>query len=94
MQAASRQLDPARRAILERLRRIEGQVRGLQRMLLEGRESTEILPQMAAVLAATKRAASLLAYRSMSERLAAAMAEGRDPEPAVADLIERLIKLP
>lgn len=88
------QLDPLRRTVLERLRRIEGQVRGLQRMVLEGRECTEILPQMAAVLAATKRAASVLAYRSMSERLAAAMAEGRDPEAAVADLVERLARLP
>lgn len=87
-------LDPNRRAILERLRRIEGQVRGLQRMVVENRDCIEIMPQMAAVLAATKRTASLLAYQSMSERLTAAIAEGRDPQAAIADLIELLARLP
>lgn len=92
--ASTPPLDPNRRAVLERLRRIEGQVRGLQRMVVEGRDCTEILPQMAAVLAATKRTASLLAYQAMGARLAAAIAEGRDPEAAISDLIDLLVRLP
>ena len=40
-----RELDPT----LTRLRRIEGQVRGLERMLTEGRECGEVLTQLMAV---------------------------------------------
>lgn len=94
MESMPKQFNPDRKAILERLRRIEGQLRGLQRMVVEGRECTAILPQMAAVLAATKRAAYLLAYSSMRERLSTAIAEGRDPEAAVADLLHLLTRLP
>lgn len=39
-------------ALLRRLRRIEGQVRGLQRMIEEDRYCVEILQQLAAVKAA------------------------------------------
>ena len=38
--------------VLKRLRRIEGQVRGLQRMIEEGRDCHDILTQFAAVRSA------------------------------------------
>jgi CsoR family transcriptional regulator, copper-sensing transcriptional repressor len=44
-----------------RLRRIEGQVRGVQRMIAEERECPDILQQMAAIRSATYRASLLLA---------------------------------
>lgn len=49
-----RRLSPATDAqdLLRRLRRIEGQVRGLQRMVEEGRYCVDILVQVAAVKAA------------------------------------------
>lgn len=43
--------------VVERLRRIEGQVRGLQRMVREGRSPSEIIYQMAAVKSALEQAA-------------------------------------
>ena len=42
-------------ALTRRLRRIEGQVRGLQRMLEEGRYCVEIMTQIEAVTAALAR---------------------------------------
>ncbi len=42
--------------MIARLRRIEGQVRGLQRMLDESRDCTEIAQQMGAARAAIERA--------------------------------------
>lgn len=41
--------------LISRLRRIEGQVRGLQRMLEEGRDCTEVVTQIAAARAALDR---------------------------------------
>lgn len=44
--------DEVQQALLARLRRIEGQIRGLQRMLEEERDCTEIAQQTAAVRSA------------------------------------------
>ncbi|NLH08112.1 MAG: metal-sensitive transcriptional regulator [Chloroflexi bacterium] len=46
----------ARDRIRNRLRRIEGQVRGVQRMLDDGRDCQEIVQQLAAIRAAVQQA--------------------------------------
>lgn len=46
--------------ILKRLRRIEGQVRGLQRMIEEGRECQDILTQLSGTRSALDAAGELL----------------------------------
>lgn len=43
--------------IVDRLKRIEGQVRGLQRMVKQGRAPSEVIYQMAAVKSALEQAA-------------------------------------
>src|SRR5438132_5007208 len=43
-------------AVLTRLRRVEGQVRGIQRMLEEGRECEDVLTQLTAVRAGLDQA--------------------------------------
>lgn len=43
--------------VVDRLKRIEGQVRGLQRMVKQGRTPSEIIYQMAAVKSALEQAA-------------------------------------
>jgi DNA-binding FrmR family transcriptional regulator len=43
---------PSREQLTVRLRRAEGQLRGVQRMLEEGAACAEVLPQLAAVKAA------------------------------------------
>ncbi|MFN8592499.1 MAG: metal-sensitive transcriptional regulator [Thermomicrobiales bacterium] len=51
--ASIHDLDPAKRQeFQQRLRRIEGQAKGVQRMVDEGRDCLEILDQLAAVRAA------------------------------------------
>jgi DNA-binding FrmR family transcriptional regulator len=47
----------ARDRIRRRLRRIEGQVRGIERMIDEGRDCREVAQQLAAVRAAVQQAA-------------------------------------
>jgi DNA-binding FrmR family transcriptional regulator len=55
--------------LMARLRRIEGQVRGVQRMIDEGRDCPEILQQMTAVRSAVHQASLVLARAYVSECL-------------------------
>lgn len=62
------------------LAKVEGQVRGLRRMLAEGRQCNDILIQMSAVLGALKQARALLVACSVQEQIAAFPASGASPE--------------
>ncbi len=53
----------------KRLNRIEGQVRGISRMLEDDRTADEILQQLLAVRAALTSAAGVLAERHLVEQL-------------------------
>jgi DNA-binding FrmR family transcriptional regulator len=56
-------------SVLNRLRRIEGQVRGLQRMIDEGKECEQVLTQLAAVKSALDRVGIHLISHRMKECL-------------------------
>lgn len=85
----------AREQMLKRLRRIEGQARGVQTMISEGRDCAEILQQMAAIRAAAQGAtlAFLESYVSacMLERPLESRAER---EALMHDLLAVLGKAP
>lgn len=68
--------DDVKRLVNARLRRIEGQVRGLQRMLTDGRDCAEIAQQVAAVRAALDRVAMDLLAAGL-ERCVRLELEGR-----------------
>jgi DNA-binding FrmR family transcriptional regulator len=59
-----------KKEVLLRLRRIEGQLRGLQRMVEEEVACPEILTQVAAVTAATKKVGMAIVEGYMEECLA------------------------
>src|ERR1039458_3887563 len=52
--------DKDRDAIVARLRRVEGQIRGLQRMVDEGRDCSEIVTQLSAARAALDRVGNVI----------------------------------
>jgi len=58
-----------KRDVLLRLRRIEGQLRGLQRMVEEGTPCQDILTQVAAATAALKKAGMVIIQTYMEECL-------------------------
>jgi DNA-binding FrmR family transcriptional regulator len=64
--------------LTRRLRRVEGQVRGLQGMLAEGRECREVVTQ----LSAATRALEQVGFRLLATGLAACL---DDPAGAAAD---------
>ena len=68
-------IERQKKDVLLRLRRIEGQVRGLQRMIGEGLPCPEIMTQVAAVTAAMKRTGAVIVQTYMEECLEKARAE-------------------
>lgn len=53
--------------ILARLKRIEGQIRGLQRMVEKGDSCPDIMTQVAAVTSAIKKVAAMVIHAYMEE---------------------------
>lgn len=64
------------RELLVRLRRLEGQIRGIQRMVADGRPCEEVVTQILAVRAAVDRVGLLL----LSRQVEACLQEGPDSE--------------
>ena len=62
-------MNPERKDVLLRLRRIEGQIRGLQRMVEEEVACADILTQVAAVTAAVKKVGTVVVKAYMEECL-------------------------
>ena len=69
--------------IIIRLRRVEGQVRGLQRMLAEGRLGEEVFTQLSATKAALDRACTLLVALKMRECLAVGLPDDGASQGAI-----------
>ena len=81
---------------LRRLRRIEGQVRGLQRMIDEDKYCIDILTQVAAATKALQSVALGLLDEHLSHCVAQAVAEGGDGAAEkvreASDAIARLVR--
>jgi DNA-binding FrmR family transcriptional regulator len=81
---------------LTRLRRIEGQVRGLQRMVEEDKYCIDILTQVSAVTRALQSVALGLLDEHMGHCVTQAVAEGGDTATAkireASDAIARLVR--
>ena len=75
------------RSIINRLQRIEGQVRGLQKMVQDGRDGAEILTQVSAVLSATRRVAGAITSYHMQK----SVDDGVVADPEAAARLQALI---
>jgi len=76
--------------MLSRLRRIEGQARGVQRMVEEGRDCAEIIHQLASIRAATHGASVFLLKQYAQECSTVAGREAGSDE-RIAELIELML---
>lgn len=73
--------DPADvKAVLRRLRRIEGQIRGLQRMIETGRECEEVMTQLSAASVALKQTAARIVSEHFAQCVRDALESGDDVE--------------
>ena len=73
-------------AIMVRIKRAQGQLGGIVRMLEEGRNCDEIVTQMSAVSKAVHTAAFTLISASLEE----CILEGRSDQKAVSEKLQKL----
>lgn len=78
-------------AVLRRLRRIEGQVRGIQKMVEDGRYCLDIVTQLKAVTAAADKVAQQVLEEHIRGCVADAIREERGDE-AIDELMDVLDK--
>jgi len=79
------------RELCNRLRRVEGQARGLVRMIEEGRSCSDIAVQMAALKAAVNRAAMAFVAAYLHQCLAEAREE--EAEEALGRVAQMFMRL-
>lgn len=72
--------DAAKTAVGDRLRRIEGQVRGLQRMVDEDRYCPEVLIQISAVQESLRKVAQVMLRSHLSHCVTGAVKSGNAKE--------------
>ncbi len=78
--------------LLKRLKRLEGQVRGVQKMLDEERDCREILQQLAAIRSAAHQA-SLVVIREHAAACLFSSSESASPQEVLDDLVSVLEKV-
>lgn len=78
--------------LINRLRRVEGQTRGLQRMIEEGRPCEEIFTQLAATKAALDRVGVLVISMKMQDCLKDEIGENEVSGDAVERALEAFLK--
>lgn len=76
-----------KQSVINRLKRIEGQVRGIQRMVEEDRYCIDILVQISAINAALKKVGYSVTERHMKHCVNHALKEG-EGDSAIEELLE------
>jgi DNA-binding FrmR family transcriptional regulator len=78
--------------IVNRLKRIEGQVRGSIRLLEEQEECKSVVTQLSAIRSAVDRTIALIVSKNLEQCLINDLQEGRETSQAVNEAVELLVK--
>jgi len=81
--------EKSQQELLQRLKRLEGQIRGLQKMIEEGRDCEEVVTQLAAAKAAFEQAS----FMFISTHLRSCLHQSGNLDPSVEPNIEKAVKL-
>jgi DNA-binding FrmR family transcriptional regulator len=79
-----------------RLRRIEGQVRGIQRMVDEEAYCVDILTQLSSIVSATEQVALLLLRDHVEHCVRESLTKGKDVDDKIGELtsaVERFLRV-
>jgi DNA-binding FrmR family transcriptional regulator len=79
--------------VLKRLRRLEGQIRGVQRMIEEGQDCADVVTQLSACKAALDRVGYRLVVAGMRHCVTAPVEDGAQPELDAMELERLFMKL-
>lgn len=85
--AKERETEVTRDAILNRFKRIEGQVRGLQKMIIEERDCESIVTQLAAVRSAIDSVGALV----LNNYIKICVPRGSESDPEVYESMVRVV---
>ncbi|EOS54780.1 metal-sensitive transcriptional regulator [Paenibacillus barengoltzii] len=78
--------------VKRRLKRIEGQVRGVLRMMEEGKPCKEVVGQLSAVRSATDKALAQIVADNLQQCILEEQAQGGDTAHLVKEAVELLVK--
>lgn len=80
------------KAVLNRLKRIEGQVRGVLGMLEEGKDCREIVTQLTAIRTAVDRTVGAVIGDNLEQCIQEELAQGNSPEYVIKEAVALLVK--
>lgn len=75
-----------------RLRKIEGQVRGVLRLMEEGKSCKEVVNQLSAVRNASDKAIANIVVEHLQQCITEEQASGKDTSKLVQEAVELLVK--
>jgi DNA-binding FrmR family transcriptional regulator len=75
-----------------RLKRVEGQVRGVLRMMEEGKDCRDIITQMSAIRTAMDRATAYVVARNLESCLRKEAENDEEREEVIEEAIKMLVK--
>ncbi|MDQ0174810.1 metal-sensitive transcriptional regulator [Bacillus chungangensis] len=75
-----------------RLRRLEGQVRGVIKMMDEGKYCKDVVTQLSAVRSAVDRAIGLIVAKNLESCIQNSKEDGMNAEEAIQEAVNMLVK--
>lgn len=85
--------DPATSDILLRLRKVEGQVRGIQKMIEDGKDHADIINQMAAVRKALNKAGIMMITNHLQTSLSDSEKSDKGKEKVIDETLKQFLTL-
>jgi DNA-binding FrmR family transcriptional regulator len=75
-----------------RLRRMEGQIRGILKMMDEGKHCKDVVTQLSAVRSAVDRAIGYIVAKNLEACIREAEANGQNAEEAIQEAVNMIVK--
>ncbi|BCJ88274.1 metal-sensitive transcriptional regulator [Effusibacillus dendaii] len=79
-------------AMKNRLRRIEGQVRGVLSMMEQEKDCRDVVTQLTAIRTAVDRAIGLVVAGNLEACIRDELEKGNDPDKVIKEAVELLVK--
>ena len=78
--------------ILNRLKRIEGQMKGVVSMVEQGKDCKDVVTQLSAIRNAVDRAMGLIVSTNLEQCVRKSIEKGEDTDDLVKEAVELLVK--
>ena len=78
--------------ILSRLKRIEGQIRGIQGMIIEERPCSDILVQLTAVKSALNQVSKIILENHVNSWIGSSLSSEDVPQDMISEIMELILK--